>query len=573
MWDEAVRERTVKRFLECEAKRAKAQTAALKQSKSRFDTYNAAHRAAKAHWNAWADEMLAKKNALDESGLWVAERDIAGKLQPKNPQTRAWMDLANSDFSRCLFHLRGTGISEGESAEEKEEGHASKLPFQIINCAYVDLSEYIFPGDVSFESSTIGGNAYFIGAAFESEATFKKSTFKGEARFSKAIFKGSADFNNATFEAAAFFDAKFLRHAWFSGAVFEDALFDGATFEGRVDFEKAKFKDLITFRGATINDQAQFHLASFKGEADFDDATFKDAQFVSVKFMDAVFFGGTVFNSDASFSDATFSSYAMFNHAGFLDEVSFEEATFSKYTSFRDAKFGSKLRKADADFTAVKVERAFDLSGAYFSKVPSFCQADFKQAPDLDGVDFPLPDREPAVIGDPDLIPKYRAIRRMAIQGADYESEHKAFKGELRSRRWRIDKWWHPSAWLGVLYDGIADCGRSITQPAIAWAATIIVFAAFYGSRALAGAEARCADGGGVFVQALYLSAKNGLVLFAGTRDARVNQAYECLYGGSADQPHIPPSVTFVETLLQFPISAVLIFLGLLAVKNRFKIK
>ena len=77
------------------------------------------------------------------------------------------------------------------------------------------------------------------------------------------------------------------------------------------------------------------------------------------------------------------------------------------------------------------------------------------------------------MIGDPDLIPKYRALRRMAIQGADYESEHKAFKGELRSRRWCIDKWWHPSAWLGVLYDGIADCGRSITQPAIAWAATI----------------------------------------------------------------------------------------------------
>jgi hypothetical protein len=120
--------------------------------------------------------------------------------------------------------------------------------------------------------------------------------------------------------------------------------------------------------------------------------------------------------------------------------------------------------------------------------------------------------------------------------------------------------------------DGIADCGRSITQPAIAWAVTILVFAAFYGSRALAGAEARCADGGGAFVQALYLSVKNGLVLFAGTRDARVNQAYECLYSDPAGKLHIPPSVTFVETLLQFPISAVLIFLGLLAVKNRFKI-
>ena len=60
---------------------------------------------------------------------------------------------------------------------------------------------------------------------------------------------------------------------------------------------------------------------------------------------------------------------------------------------------------------------------------------------------------------------------------------------------------------------------------------------------------------------------------FRGTRDARVNQAYVCLYSGSTGQSLIPASVTFVETLLQFPISAVLIFLGLLAVKKRFKIK
>jgi hypothetical protein len=99
------------------------------------------------------------------------------------------------------------------------------------------------------------------------------------------------------------------------------------------------------------------------------------------------------------------------------------------------------------------------------------------------------------------------------------------------------------------------------------------VFAAFYWGRAFARAEDRCADGGGAFVQALYLSVKNGLVLFAGTRDARVNQAYVCLYGGAPEQPHIPASVTFVETLLQFPISAVLIPLGLLVVKNGFRIK
>ena len=110
-------------------------------------------------------------------------------------------------------------------------------------------------------------------------------------------------------------------------------------------------------------------------------------------------------------------------------------------------------------------------------------------------------------------------------------------------------------------------------QPFAVWAATIIAFAAFYWSRAIAGAETRCAEGDGTFVQALYLSVKNALVLFAGTRDARVNQAYACLYNGTAERLHIPSRVTFVETIGQFPISAALIFLVLLAVKNRFKIK
>ena len=99
------------------------------------------------------------------------------------------------------------------------------------------------------------------------------------------------------------------------------------------------------------------------------------------------------------------------------------------------------------------------------------------------------------------------------------------------------------------------------------------MFAAIYWQRAAEAIDVRCADNGGAVVQALYLSLKNALVLFGGTRDARVNQAYVCLYDGSAELPHIPASVTYVETLAQIPLSAALIFLFLLAVKNRFKIK
>ena len=203
--------------------------------------------------------------------------------------------------------------------------------------------------------------------------------------------------------------------------------------------------------------------------------------------------------------------------------------------------------------------------------MPAFSQTDFKQAPDLDNVIFPIPPFWAR--GVPKQVPAYRAIRRMAIQGADYEREHMAFKGELRSRRWTVEKWWHPSLWLGMLYDGVADCGRSYLRPAGVWAASIAAFAAFYWWRAAAGVEARCAEAGGSELQALFLSVKNALVIFGGTRDARVNQAYLCLYNSSAEQPHIPPTVTFVETLAQIPVSAALMFVFLLAVKNRFKIK
>src|SRR5262249_48429979 len=139
-----------------------------------------------------------------------------------------------------------------------------------------------------------------------------------------------------------------------------------------------------------------------------------------------------------------------------------------------------------------------------------------------------------------DLVATYRATRRMSIQGADYEREQMASKGELRSRRWTVDKWWHPSLWLGIFYDGFADCGRSIVRPSGIWAATILAFATFYWYHAAAGIEARCAESDHPILQAVYLSVKNALVIFGGTRDARVNQAYLCLYGGTGEQPRIP---------------------------------
>ncbi len=326
--------------------------------------------------------------------------------------------------------------------------------------------------------------------------------------------------------------------------------------------------------------EIDFRGFKFPGSASFGGATFtRDAHFESTTFTGAAWFGGATFKADARFDSAIF-----------MGDTSFDSATFQNSTSFQGGEF-----QTGADFSGIKVERAFNMTGAKFSRVPAFNQSDFKQAPDLDDVYFPLPSFWRASFKKQTgfsvnklerrderiqwrthvlaLIAQYRALRRMAVQGADYEREQMAFKGELRAKRWTVDKWYGLTVWLGWFYDWVADCGRSIWQPLDVWAKLILVFAVFYRWQAADEAVKKCAATDSPIVQALYLSLKNALVLFGGTRDARVNQAYVCLYDGTSELPKNPASVTFMETLVQLPLSAALIFLLLLAVRNRYKIK
>lgn len=39
-----------------------------------YDAEETAHKAAKAVWNGWAEDMLAKRKALEEAGEWAVDR-------------------------------------------------------------------------------------------------------------------------------------------------------------------------------------------------------------------------------------------------------------------------------------------------------------------------------------------------------------------------------------------------------------------------------------------------------------------------------------------------------------------
>ena len=124
------RDETVALFLECEAKRRDACAAALAEGKSEGKADDIAHEAAKAHWNAWAGPLLAERKAMEAGGRWAAEKDISGTLEPKNAETQAWMEKANVDFRRCLFHIRGVEGTKEAAEEDKIDNPEGGLPLK-----------------------------------------------------------------------------------------------------------------------------------------------------------------------------------------------------------------------------------------------------------------------------------------------------------------------------------------------------------------------------------------------------------------------------------------------------------
>ncbi len=414
----------------------------------------------------------------------------------------------------------------------------------------------------------------------------------------------------------------------------------------RADFSHHEFEDQVDFSGFLFPGDAGFGGATFSGDAWFVGATFEGvAWFDGAKFKGYAGFDGAKFKGYAGFVGATFEGVAWFDGAKFEGRTVFDHATFDKA----------------ADFGAIEAKTAFSLANATFRAVPDFIQAHFEEAPRLDNLSIeprrlssPLIPRVKELIkntiprvkeliknirqdgvsnllkarfkGDPDLAARWRALKRLAIQGHDHAREQEYFKGELLARRWGEDKWNHLACWFGIAYQVLSDFGGSIVRPALWWLASVFVFAALYlgqhpdfanwrSSRldwlanwmdrqwaavsgavplpappptlsALSCVAGSSTPGGSPWGDALILSFQKGLLVFGLVPADKVKRIHACLYGVYPDRPCAPqpadlpwrfipviPDPVTAFSFLQYPISAILLFLLLLAVRNHFRIK
>jgi hypothetical protein len=187
--------------------------------------------------------------------------------------------------------------------------------------------------------------------------------------------------------------------------------------------------------------------------------------------------------------------------------------------------------------------------------------------------------------GDRDLAARWRALKRLAIQGHDHGRELEFFARELKARRFVEDKWLSAPFLFGWLYQWFSDFGRSVLRPLGAWAVSTAAFAGLYLS--VAGSSSSCLAGSGTpWGAALGISLHKGLVFIGQGSSAVLDRYYACLYGfhsmSTVHPPPVPlperfvsviPDAAFNLGLAQALVSAVFIFLILLALRNHFRIK
>ncbi len=436
------RDETVALFLGCQAKRAEA----LKTGK----TEDEAHEAARDHWNAWTQQMLDQRKAMEADGRWSAGLE--------NEATRNWFSRALTDFSFCHF-LSSDAINEQQEMEcnavvrRIAAGVRQDVQSILVDDAVVSFNNFMFPG-----------HAWFVGSAFSVRISFDHSRFLGSASFKSAIFSDDSSFESASFSGFTSFEgATFSGSSWFNNVAFLDYALLRASFLGPAFFQDAAFRGAVTFQDQTFKHHVSFIGANFGSGANFSLTTFKR----SVDFDKAIFQGEADFKG--MFGERTFSMVgARFGPVPDFIQAHFSEAPRLDYTRVigvsKNASISPRQVPRLARYILLRLVALLQMLDAYRNE-------------DSPRRSFPA---------------RWRALKRLAVQAHDTDRELDFHARAVQSQRFSEDwplplKFLRGEAWascfrfyFGMAYELVSNFGRSVFWPACFWAACIIVFAAFY---------------------------------------------------------------------------------------------
>ncbi|WP_394690309.1 hypothetical protein [Hoeflea sp.] len=358
--------------------------------------------------------------------------------------------------------------------------------------------------------------------------------------------------------------------------------FDGHNFsDGAKDFSDYRFPCTVLFNCCKFGD-VSFRWAKFSdGDVSFERAKFGDGK---------VHFDGAIFgNCDVSFNRAEFGTgeFSLTRTQFGIGPVSFWKSDrISKSISASGMSVAGDLYvEADfseaVDFSRLDVKGTARFSGSSFAKVPDFTGAKFDRPPEVAGMVVPRPKLEgrSQLAADRNDVAKFRKLKAMALAANDHERDGEFFAGEMLAKRGT-----ETTSAVGLLFNTvywkISDFGQSFTLPlwllfgsflAFAFANFVVLQSGISATSVTSAARVDA------FVFSAFLSLKNSVPLLG-----------SLFRFAQAPEKHKSWFQTYYDTLLghqstvdwliglgvaQNILGGVLLFLFLLALRNKFRLK
>jgi len=420
---------------------------------------------------------------------------------------------------RGCSQYRGQQMASLLNLSEKHDG-PRRLPDK--GKMLLDFESFMDFSDDQVQNHSFAGRiligANFQGVRFEQKANFENSIFFGLTCFDDAIFLHENDPIGHSFK-----NTEFHNTAYFKKIESSRIRFDGSTFHSAVYFDNANFES-----GKEIGDSTSRF------------ATFDKCHFNEVgKFLGARF-------DCASFNDAQFDNTACFDEASFRSNVDFSNARFKNATSFRRTVFACPPEFYDAE-----LHEDTDFGGVDWSKAEkSYIR------PSKGGSGGSISIHDKAAVAT-------RAWDRLILimsQREKHAERHEFFCLKMRAQRRRdgicllsLTNW---------LFDMFSGYGWSMGKAFGWWMAQVVMGAILI----FCGTEM---NGWKQFVQGFCLSFANAhAFLGLASTGGHLHSVRTELYDVARSDVYLDAIGAF-----QVAIGPIFLFLVLLTVRNRFRIR
>ena len=350
----------------------------------------------------------------------------------------------------------------------------------------------------------------------------------------------------------------------FSGLTLVSAHFDEATFEGDADFTLARFFNQTRFAGVTFKQAARFWDTRFVAPVYFRNAEFGSwAQFVRVQFEGGAEFANAVFQYHTMFDESVFSERYFSGGFGTLCLAAFNGVKFMSTLSFREVQFGTTSAKKEpqrrVDFSNATFCAATDFRKAAFVGPPGFFETKLHRDTDFHEATW-LESREPYTSYN---VRAWEQLELMMSELEKPQDRHRFYR--LRMRALRKQRGNILFTAFSRLFEFVADYGWGVQRAFGAWLShwAVSAFVLFVSVTPVLQEE----DRPRFFLAALATGFSNAHTFLGLTSENGYLAVHRSLV-----EAHVAPAVVQLVGTGQAVLGPILLFLLLLALRNRFRL-